>query len=37
MYDQMKSTFTEGLSIIDVLMYNDVHNTKSMLREYILI
>ena len=36
-YDQMKSTFTEGLSIIDVLMYNDVHNTKSMLREYILI
>ena len=36
-YDQSGTEFTEGLSIIDVLMFNDLNKVKSFLNEFELV
>lgn len=36
-YDQSGNEFTEGLSIIDVLMFNDLNKVKSFLNEFELV
>ena len=35
-YDQRRKVFEEGLSIIDVLMFNDAHSTNLMLDDFVL-
>ena len=36
-YDQSGNEFTEGLSIIDVMMFNDLNKVKSFLNEFELV
>jgi len=36
-YDQLQGRFSPNLSIIDVLMFNDIENTKKLLAQHVLV